>query len=210
MGERCESVCVRSTKRRAVQSCEVRGRHGALPTAFHRPLLVSCWQLCGRRRVQARTAAALLQRLVAARGSFSARRNPRPLHARSRRRLGGQSLQGPYPARPLPATLQTLDLGQNELTGPLPAALEVPAGLSRLDLHANQFSGTIPAALALPAALERLHLGFNQLSGTIPQVGRQPHPCGCAAALGMPQPSRASGREAGGRGMSFWRAGAAC
>ena len=41
--------------------------------------------------------------------------------------------------------LRRLNLGRNELTGPIPAALGNSAGLETLDLGGNTLTGTVPA-----------------------------------------------------------------
>ena len=61
-----------------------------------------------------------------------------------------------------------LELGWNQLTGPIPAELGNLANLERLWLSSNQLSGPIPAELGNLANLKELRLSSNQLSGPIP------------------------------------------
>ena len=59
-------------------------------------------------------------------------------------------------------------LRENNLNGPIPAAVGNLTGLVRLDFHGNQLSGSIPGSLGNLANLERLSLSRNSLSGPIP------------------------------------------
>ena len=61
-----------------------------------------------------------------------------------------------------------LKLGNNQLTGPIPAELGNLANLQRLRLENNQLTGEIPAALGNLFNLQLLHLYDNQLTGEIP------------------------------------------
>ena len=61
-----------------------------------------------------------------------------------------------------------LRLGENGLSGRIPAELGNLASLGVLELHENRLSGPIPAELGNLANLEWLWLGANQLSGPIP------------------------------------------
>ena len=61
-----------------------------------------------------------------------------------------------------------LSLGNNQLSGEMPAALGNLLSLERLNLGGNQLSGEIPAALGNLLSLERLDLDGNRLSGEIP------------------------------------------
>ena len=62
----------------------------------------------------------------------------------------------------------TLNLGQNQLSGVIPAELGNLANLTILGLTDNQLSGTIPSELGNLANLTTLFLNSNQLSGVIP------------------------------------------
>ena len=62
----------------------------------------------------------------------------------------------------------SLDLEDNELSGPIPSELGALANLRYLDLGHNELSGPIPPALGALANLIRLHLSGNELSGPIP------------------------------------------
>ena len=67
-----------------------------------------------------------------------------------------------------------LALPGNNLSGPLPAELGSLASLTTLDLSDNQLSGTIPDLSTL-TILTSLNLGDNQLSGTIPDLTALTH-----------------------------------
>ena len=64
--------------------------------------------------------------------------------------------------------MQELDLGDNQLSGEIPAELGRLAILGWLRLHENQLNGEIPAELGNLANLTGLFLDGNQLSGEIP------------------------------------------
>jgi hypothetical protein len=66
-----------------------------------------------------------------------------------------------------------LELGGNNLAGPLPSELHQLSALKWLYLHANRLSGRIPADLGQLGALRILCLFNNQLSGPIPAELRQ-------------------------------------
>ena len=59
-------------------------------------------------------------------------------------------------------------LRENNLNGPIPAAVGNLTGLVRLDFQGNQLSGTIPSSLSNLAGLEILLLYGNRFTGTIP------------------------------------------
>ena len=59
-------------------------------------------------------------------------------------------------------------LGDNRLSGPIPAELGSLSNLQFLSLRFNQLSGPIPAELGSLSNLLKLILSFNQLSGGIP------------------------------------------
>ena len=61
-----------------------------------------------------------------------------------------------------------LNLGDNQLTGTIPAVLGNLKNLGALWLDYNQLKGTIPLALDNLNNLKRLDLSENQLMGTIP------------------------------------------
>lgn len=61
-----------------------------------------------------------------------------------------------------------LSLGDNDLTGTIPAALGRLANLTHLNLVDNQLSGQIPAELGNLTKLEQLYLGNKGLTGDIP------------------------------------------
>lgn len=62
----------------------------------------------------------------------------------------------------------TLDLSNNNLTGPILPEFENLKDLHVLDLSRNNLSGTIPSELSGMTSLEVLDLSYNQLSGNIP------------------------------------------
>ena len=64
--------------------------------------------------------------------------------------------------------LQTLDLTQNELSGPIPSELGQLGNLRYLRLGWNQFDGNIPVELGQLSHLQSLDLASNELSGPIP------------------------------------------
>ena len=59
-------------------------------------------------------------------------------------------------------------LRENNLNGPIPAAVGNLTGLVRLDFQGNQLSESIPGSLGNLANLEQLRLYDNQLSGSVP------------------------------------------
>ena len=83
--------------------------------------------------------------------------------------LHDNQLSGPIPAALGTLTnLQHLWLQRNALTGAIPAELGDLTLLQQLDLTENQLRDPIPAELGALTLLQNLHLGFNQLSGPIP------------------------------------------
>ncbi|MGB8984479.1 MAG: M4 family metallopeptidase, partial [Anaerolineales bacterium] len=64
--------------------------------------------------------------------------------------------------------LETLTLGQNQLSGSIPAQLSNLGGLTYLGLWNNQLTGTLPLQLGSLLNLRYLFLDGNQLSGGIP------------------------------------------
>lgn len=84
-------------------------------------------------------------------------------------RLGDNQLSGPIPASLGKLTnLQTLDLYNNHLTGTIPAELGNIPYLEDLGLFNNQLSGSIPASLGSLIYMKYLGLSDNQLTGSIP------------------------------------------
>ena len=59
-------------------------------------------------------------------------------------------------------------LRENNLNGPIPAAVGNLTGLVRLDFQGNRLSGSIPGSLGNLSNLEQLRLYDNQLSGSVP------------------------------------------
>ena len=83
--------------------------------------------------------------------------------------LGEEGLTGRIPAGLGSLTnLEELYLWENELTGPIPAALGSLTNLEELYLQENELTGPIPASLSNLTNLEVLYLGGNQLTGPIP------------------------------------------
>ncbi|MYD08112.1 MAG: S8 family serine peptidase, partial [Acidimicrobiaceae bacterium] len=71
-----------------------------------------------------------------------------------------------------PRRVRELALGNNSLTGTIPAELGNLDGLEQLSIINNQLTGTIPAELGNLSNLRGLSLNNNQLTGTIPsQLG---------------------------------------
>ncbi|XP_071724371.1 inactive LRR receptor-like serine/threonine-protein kinase BIR2 [Rutidosis leptorrhynchoides] len=71
-------------------------------------------------------------------------------------------------------SLTSLDLSNNNLTGPIPRDISksIPY-IVELDLSNNNFSGEIPSDLGNCSYLNYLDLGRNQLTGEIPRELRQ-------------------------------------
>ena len=65
--------------------------------------------------------------------------------------------------------MQALSLGDNKLSGSIPAELGRLQNLTVLNLGVNRLSGPIPAALGNLVNLERLVLEYNSLRGGIPR-----------------------------------------
>ena len=88
--------------------------------------------------------------------------------------LGNNQLTGEIPAElGSLAKLEWVSLNQNQLTGKIPSELGGPANLRSLSLRDNQLTGEIPPELGSLTNLERLRLSNNQLSGEIPaELGR--------------------------------------
>ena len=88
--------------------------------------------------------------------------------------LGENQLSGPIPAElGRLSNLESLVLYSNQLSGPIPSELGRLSDLEDLWLHSNQLSGPIPADLVRLSNLESLVLYSNRLSGPIPaDLGR--------------------------------------
>ena len=83
--------------------------------------------------------------------------------------LGENQLAGSIPASlGSLANLTVLDLQRNELTGSVPSSLGSLANLRVLDFWVNELTGPIPPALGNLTKLEQLYLGYNQFTGSIP------------------------------------------
>ena len=91
------------------------------------------------------------------------------------RQLQGLALQGQLPTSlgQLPA-LQTLNLGSNAFSGPLPVSWGSNSGLqnlSFLDLSKNGLTGSLPSQWGAPGqfpVLSQLSLDTNRFSGQLP------------------------------------------
>ena len=88
--------------------------------------------------------------------------------------LGDNQLTGEIPADLGSLTeLEWASLNQNQLTGEIPSELGSLVNLRSLSLGDNHLTGEIPAELGNLANLERLRLFNNQLTGEIPsELGR--------------------------------------
>ena len=83
--------------------------------------------------------------------------------------LGNNSLTGTIPAELGKLDgLEQMSIINNQLTGTIPAELGNLANLRGLSLNNNQLTGSIPSQLGKLANLRGLNLGNNQLTGTIP------------------------------------------
>ena len=83
--------------------------------------------------------------------------------------LGENNLTGPLPATLGNLTnLTQLHLGENNLTGPLPATLGNLTKLESLVLWLNSLTGPLPASWGNLTNLTQLHLGGNSLTGPLP------------------------------------------
>ena len=91
--------------------------------------------------------------------------------------LGNNNLSGTIPAELGNLTsLQNLHLYYNQLSGTIPAELGELPNLKYLYLYNNNLSRTIPAELGNLISLTHLSLENNQLSGTIPtELGELPN-----------------------------------
>ena len=80
--------------------------------------------------------------------------------------LQGNRLSGTITA--ISSPLFSLDLGDNDLSGPLPPSLAQVATLHHLQLGANRFSGAVPDWIGSLTELETLHVQDNALAGSVP------------------------------------------
>lgn len=65
--------------------------------------------------------------------------------------------------------LRTLDLYDNNLTGPVPSQLADMRNLDFVQLQGNRFEGTVPAKVLAPGRFNRLKLSHNpELKGCLP------------------------------------------
>jgi hypothetical protein len=80
--------------------------------------------------------------------------------------LKNNKLTGALPA--LPTAVAYLSVGQNNLSGTLPATLKELTQLSVLDLGLNNFTGEIPTDWSVLTKLRYFYLYGNVLSSTIP------------------------------------------
>ncbi|XP_030439767.1 receptor-like protein 7 [Syzygium oleosum] len=66
------------------------------------------------------------------------------------------------------ASLEVLNLRNNQLSGHIPQNIRATCGLNRLDLSENLLHGQIPLSLANCTMLEIVNIGDNQIDGTFP------------------------------------------
>lgn len=81
----------------------------------------------------------------------------------------GTNLAGPLPAF-VTSNLQTLDLGSNDFTGPLPPTIARLSSLEYLEVDGNELTGAIPPELNQLTKLKELDLDSNKFSGPVPQL----------------------------------------
>ena len=91
--------------------------------------------------------------------------------------LGNNGLSGSLPAEVAELVdLQRLELQANQLTGSIPADLGHLASLRSLDVSRNRFRNSIPAGIGDLTELRRLDLRQNQFVGRVPEeLGRLIH-----------------------------------
>lgn len=70
--------------------------------------------------------------------------------------------------------LHVFDLKWNELSGSIPSSLSGMTSLEALDLSNNHLSGSIPASLQKLSFLSKFSVAYNNLSGIIPSGGQFP------------------------------------
>ncbi|XP_043811713.1 probable LRR receptor-like serine/threonine-protein kinase At1g63430 isoform X2 [Manihot esculenta] len=73
-------------------------------------------------------------------------------------------------------SLKVLDLGVNQLTGPIPPEIASINGVTRINLQSNGLTGHLPPELGNLKYLEELRLDRNRLQGTIPAGGKSDFP----------------------------------
>ncbi|XP_068332713.1 phytosulfokine receptor 1-like isoform X1 [Pyrus communis] len=83
--------------------------------------------------------------------------------------LSNNNLSGPiWPEFGKLKLLHVLDLKCNNLSGPIPSTLSGMTSLETLDLSHNKLSGTIPPSLVKLSFLSKFNVADNQLYGVIP------------------------------------------
>jgi hypothetical protein len=82
--------------------------------------------------------------------------------------LGNNQLTGSIPAALGNLNIQYLYLGKNQLTGCIPAALGNLSNVHYIYLSYNGLRGTIPREVGNLSGLRELYLGWNELMGPIP------------------------------------------
>ncbi|KAK3005622.1 hypothetical protein RJ639_015899 [Escallonia herrerae] len=87
--------------------------------------------------------------------------------------LGNNSLSGGIPATISPLKfVHVLDLSNNNLSGTIPDQMSNLTNLETLDLSGNQLSGEIPRSLENPHFLSSFSVANNDLEGLIPVGGQ--------------------------------------
>lgn len=83
--------------------------------------------------------------------------------------LFDNEVRGPIPETFLNENLETILLGHNNISGPIPDFSATAPNLKVLGLGSNQLNGAIPDSIGNIAGLEGLDLSDNQLTGPIPE-----------------------------------------
>lgn len=65
-------------------------------------------------------------------------------------------------------TIVTLDVGNNNLGGPIPTEIGLMSHLETLRLNDNHFSGAIPTEIGQLVHLNELHMNNNDFVGVLP------------------------------------------
>ncbi|PWA81759.1 leucine-rich repeat protein [Artemisia annua] len=85
----------------------------------------------------------------------------------------------PYPSLDFPDSirllsfLRTLDLFDNQISGPIPFSIGRLSVLEVLDLSFNQLNGCLPDSIGRLSLLKKLNLQYNQFNGSLPEsIGR--------------------------------------